>query len=323
MSLLECRLAGINDSLKESFDLFLVSASYESRSRCIADSLAPDRIGRSLVAMNRRPHPRLRENAKYLLGKLPNSKTVELDKDNPVFGADNLFFELAAVFQGPPKRAFVDITTFTHEAAIIVVQITKLLARPEDRVRFGYVGVEEYSPGVPDEEKWLSKGTRDIRSVLGLPGELLPSRKIHLIVLVGHETDRARALVDAYEPSLVSLGYSTKESSISSRNFEANQHFHKKMTSLYPKSEHFTFSANDINESKSAIESLISKFPEHNTVIAPMNSKISAIGVAMAALENVAIQICYAQPELYNADNFSLPKDTCFLFKIKGIGGDS
>jgi hypothetical protein len=176
---------------------------------------------------------------------------------------------------------------------------------------------------VPDEEKWLSKGTRDIRSVLGLPGELLPSRKIHLIVLVGHETDRARALIDAYEPSLLSLGYSTKESSISPRNFVANQHFHKKMSALYPKSEHFTFSANDINESRSAIETLIAKFPEHNAVIAPKNSKISAIGVTMAALENLSIQVCYAQPELYNSDNFSLPKDSCFLFKIKGIGGDS
>jgi hypothetical protein len=126
MSLFECKLAGINDSLRESFDLFLVSASYESRSKCIADSLAPDRIARSLVAMNKSPHSRLQENANYLLSKLPNSKIVGLDKDNPVFGADNLYSELAGVFQGPPKRAFVDITTFTHEAAIIVVQITKL-----------------------------------------------------------------------------------------------------------------------------------------------------------------------------------------------------
>lgn len=183
--------------------------------------------------------------------------------------------------------------------------------------------MEEYSPGVPDEEKWLSKGTRDIRSILDLTRVLLPSRKIHLIVIVGHETDRARSLIDAYEPSLLSLGYSTKESSISSRKFEANQHFHKKMTALYPQSEHFTFSANDIFESKLAIESLIAKFPSHNTVIAPMNSKISAIGVRLAALDDTSIQICYAQPELYNADNFSLPKDSCFLFKIKGVGADA
>lgn len=92
----------------------------------------PKDVVRSVVAMNKRPHPLLQENARYLLGKLRNSKVVELDKDNPVFGADNLYSVLADFFQGPPKRAFVDITTFTHEASIIVVQIIRLLARGDD-----------------------------------------------------------------------------------------------------------------------------------------------------------------------------------------------
>ena len=56
-------------------------------------------------------------------------------------------------------------------------------------------------------EKWLSKGVKEIRSVLGFPGEILPSRKNHLIVLTGYEYERAKTIIDILQPYSLALGF--------------------------------------------------------------------------------------------------------------------
>jgi hypothetical protein len=38
-----------------------------------------------------------------------------------------------------------------------------------------------------------------------------------------------------------------------------------------------------------------------------LNTKLSTVGVALAAIENPEIQICYAEPEEYNTDGYSKP----------------
>ena len=53
-----------------------------------------------------------------------------------------------------------------------------------------------------------------------------------------------------------------------------------------------------------------------NTVIAPLNTKISTIGADLAALENENIQLAYAKPNIYNVDGYSIPNEFIYLDKI-------
>jgi hypothetical protein len=235
-------------------------------------------------------------------------------------GADGIWKLLSSQFRDAEKNILIDISTFTHEALLIILRSVRTLIRPQDQVRFAYVPALEYSVGDIDSEKWLSKGIREIRSVIGYPGEVLPSRKIHLVVLVGFETERARAVIEAYEPSHISLGFSTEAKSTSKKNFAANEFFHKKMMTLFPSSKSFTFSADDFLETAMALKSVVASQPEYNVVIAPLNTKVSTIGSGLAAIADDTIQLCYAQAELYNFDKYSCASDSCQLFTIPGLG---
>lgn len=54
-----------------------------------------------------------------------------------------------------------------------------------------------------------------------------------------------------------------------------------------------------------------------NLVVAPMNSKISTLGAALAARVNPDIQLCYAPAVTYNFENYSKPCDCAISFTIK------
>ena len=76
------------------------------------------------------------------------------------------------------------------------------------------------------------------------------------------------------------------------------------------------FSCSNPWETKESILEQIKKYGDDNTVIAPMNTKISTIGAAIASWEEEKIQICYAQAIRYNYANYSTPGDTCYVFEL-------
>jgi hypothetical protein len=53
----------------------------------------------------------------------------------------------------------------------------------------------------------------------------------------------------------------------------------------------------------------------YNIVVCPMNTKISTIGVGLAALQNNKIQIAYARAIEYNEAGYSTPSDMTTIFE--------
>lgn len=47
---------------------------------------------------------------------------------------------------------------------------------------------------------------------------------------------------------------------------------------------------------------------KYNTIIAPMNNKISTIAAGLASIENTDIQLCYASVKLYNKAGYYLAR---------------
>ena len=71
-------------------------------------------------------------------------------------------------------RFVIDATTFTRESLLILVRFLKQSLKTSDSVQFLYAPAKEYSIGTQYEDKWLSRGIREVRSVLGYPGDFLP-----------------------------------------------------------------------------------------------------------------------------------------------------
>jgi hypothetical protein len=300
-----------------NIDSFICAASFETRCLSVAGSLTIQNITSRILCYNGNELGILGENFKILCDLMGDPIKVEFDSNDPIKIGDSLF----KLFDKKASREFgnvlVDITTFTHEGLLILFKYFQIYRDKFDELFFVYVGAEKYSINETElGEKWLTKGIRNIRSVLGYPGVLRPSRKNHLIVLFGFESDRTKKLIDQFEFDTISLGFGSALDSINDSHYQLNVSRHKELLNSYIAADCFEFSVTNPMETKNNILAQISKYGDHNVVIAPMNTKLSTIGAALVASEHPEIQLCYAQASQYNTSGYSEPLNTCVLISL-------
>lgn len=318
MSSQKIALSSIQQALPSSTDVFICSASFEERSKVIPLQLSTEPIEHALICYNKVGYTDLIERtARELKSRFGDrSRLVELSVDNPLIIADHLQRSIPDIADRASATYVVDITSFTHEALLILLKVLQTRVKSSDRVIGLYNSASQYSVDANNGDMWLTKGVTEIRSVLGYPGQIMPTQKLHLIVLVGFETERAERVIEAYEPTKLSLGYGSPVDSISQPLHEINRKFHKKLCDKYKSVFEFTTSLIDPIEAKKTIEKQAALLPGFNVFVAPMNTKISTVGVALAAFENEALQICYASAEQYNFLAYSKPSSDCYFFEI-------
>lgn len=207
----------------------------------------------------------------------------------------------------------IDITSLTHE---LLVAIIGLFASESllSRITLLYTGASEYSFNTPDDQTWLSRGVVEIRSVLGFPGVMLPSKKLHLVIMAGFEIERAVEVIRRYEPARLTIGYGSKLQSVSEKHHNANKEFAAQIETLLIEQDgmsndlhHFEFSCVDPYATKDDLISYLSHTKDENIVVCTLNTKLSTVGAALAALEMPNVQICYAQPAEYNVLGYAMP----------------
>jgi len=317
------KLTDLLDNLQSPIDVFICCASFEDRCRSVAEEIRPLLTGHALIAENKNLSYYVGENAKALQSLFGScAEDVPIDSTNPLLTADNLDSALKLISTDAQLRYLVDITTFTHESLLILFKLLCLRKKPDDKVTFVYTGASDYSTTEKTEDKWLSKGVGDIRSVLGYPGEVLPSKKDQLIILVGYEHQRASKLIESFEPDKISLGYGRAGSETVEKHRDANSHFKNlvaKVATMYGAVEEFEFPCNEPLDAKKSILERVQATPAHNHIVTPMNTKLSTIGCALAAIEDETIQLCYAQALQYNYKSYSSPGDTCYLLDFSAL----
>lgn len=225
-----------------------------------------------------------------------------------------------------PVSFYIDVTAFSHELLSIVVGLLHVLGIL-NKTKFLYIGANEYGKS-EDGEIWLSRGVSNIRSVLGFPGTMRPSKKLHLVILAGFEAERALEIVTQYEPALLSIGLGGENASISDNHHITNRHFHKKIQDILIsrkeqyKISTFEFSCIDPELTKAAVLGHIESIDpcsDYNVVVCPLNTKLSTIGVALAALTQPEIQICYAEPDEYNTERYATPGDEVAMIELTAL----
>ena len=321
------QLTHLNSQLGETpIDVFICSASYEARCKSITDHLGDIRPIHSIVAYDEYFLPLVEKNLGYLTERLVAKSgekqhfKLTLDSNQPIRTADNIAEKIGGVIRTEPQRFVIDTTTFTRESLLILICFLKQSLKPSDSVDFLYAHAKEYSAGDEYKDKWLSKGIREVRSVLGYPGDLLPSRRNHLIILVGFEDERALSLIRECEPAHISLGIADKAEAGTGPHQNTNEHRLARLKNfLVESSSDFVFKGYNAEVTRKILLEQVVSFPDLNTIIAPMNTKISTIAAGALALENKAIQICYAQANIYNYSRYSLPDQDFYLFRLPGF----
>ncbi|MDA8152972.1 MAG: hypothetical protein M0003_09725 [Acidithiobacillus sp.] len=239
--------------------------------------------------------------------------------------------ELVKYFNGincHDKELVIDTTALSHELLAVIIGVIHSL-QFFNKVTLLYVGAAEYSFNVPGDGMWLSRGVRSIRSILGFPGEMLPSRKLHLVVLAGFEVERASEVILSYEPASLSIGLGKREQSVSDAHHDKNKIFFDKLNIFVreqgvdnPDVYCFEFSCVDPLITKSQLLSHVDELKvsdDRNIVICPLNSKLSTVGVVLAAIERPEIQICYAEPDEYNIEGYALPGNELTVVSLENV----
>jgi len=307
-------LGELSSRLPGPLDLFVCSASYEERCLSIPRAVSSTDVRASIIAENRNHKELHGAPAVELQGLLPTATRADLSTADPLSAADALYAALAP--HADDSIVLVDISTFTHEALLILCRILMDRFRSQS-VWFAYARAGEYSIGDPPEKKWLSMGVSQIRSVVGFPGVMLPSRRLHMIVLAGLEVERVAELLRQYEPALLSLGTTEGIELADDKHRQVNLERFATLRSRFLPATEFAFDCHDAKKTKDAILTRCAAVPDHNTVVASMNTKISTVGAALAANEQSDIQLCYAQAVVYNYRRYSTPGEDCCLFQCE------
>jgi len=329
----------IDRHIIENFDLLIVSASFEERCLSLSQNFPCGKIKQALIFYTRNYIDYLSENLsslKYILDeKNISNESIELSHDKPLESSDHIVECLDRYLtNGSIRKVIIDTTTFTHETVLILLMLFKQ-KYTEISVTFAYSNAVDYDPQEDERNrssgKWLSKGIGEIRSVLGYPGDLLPTRQTHLIIIVGYEYDRALSIISEMEPHSLSLGfgksdsYTTEACDINNKHYGAREHFKEVVRdsmSLVPKDRIYEFdiSCNDPEQASRDIQSHLKEksiaIKDKNTLLFAMNNKLSTLGVGLFALERRDIQLCYVPALIYNYSNYSLPGKECYLFKL-------
>lgn len=320
MNVQKISLQAIDTTLLEPYDLFICSSSYEQRCLSIAENISADKIKQAIILSNNDLLEYIEENREKLKQRFhKQGQIVDINTSDPLITADNLNISLAQTKKAETiSKILLDVTTFTHESLLILLRLLKLHF-PLAITTVVYANAAEYSVGDEVPHKWLSRGIGEVRTVLGYPGNILPSQKTHLIMIVGYEHERAIELIETLEPNSIALGYGRSGSATTEKCKDANEHYlHlvKQVATSFTEVSTFEILCNDPFKASDEIKRQVSNVKGMNVLIAPMNNKLSTIGTAWAILDNEDVQLFYAQALGYNYCNYSKPGNECYVFEM-------
>ncbi len=312
----------LKGKLDNPIALFICMASFEARCSSILEELLSV-CGHFIVFKNVQAGSLADENYARIMAMVGDKGVgITLNLDEPMDTTRSLLKVMDHLASAGDGDIFVDVTTFTHEQLLILFRILSV-AKINRRIIFGYTGADRYSTNTEVSDAWLSKGVSQVRSVMGFPGSHRPSRRLHLLMLVGFEHERAKSVIEAFEPSMLTLGLGDLSQSVSSNHYESNKIFFEdvrkfvdRRSNLSAAVRQFSFSCIDPEETKSAILNQIDELSDYNTVVCSMNTKLSTLGAALAATERPDIQLCYSRAIEYNESGYSTPSDQVTLFSM-------
>ncbi|MPM08893.1 hypothetical protein SDC9_55209 [bioreactor metagenome] len=306
---------------RDNISLFICCSSFEDRCFVIPRLVSKFKNTKRVVFFNSNEAESIKINANKLLNLAKkNTRLIELNSDKPISNYVNiiqLFDEIKYEFPNRPNIT-IDTTTFTHETLLVLFRILHLRKEDLGDIRICYVGAKEYSTNMKNEtDKWLSKGVDEIRTILGYPGFTDPTKKNHLIILFGFEFERTKKIIEEYEFDVITLGFGDEP--IQDNHMKINCERHMRLLVEHPDAREFRFSLKNPIQTKIQLLQYINleELNGYNTVIAPLNNKLSTLGAGLAAIENENIQLAYAKATIYNTEGYSVPNDDIYYSKIE------
>ncbi len=238
----------------------------------------------------------------------PDLRVVQIRTSDPLGTAEVIHEALKSISL---VDSVIDVTAFRREELLMLLEVLRGIDSAKRRnCELVYVSAGEMADP-------LSGKVTQCRSVVGYAGAMWPSRPTRLVVLMGFEIPRARAIIEAYEPKYLVLGRGLRSESISQTLSDKNDMFFKELASSYANIEAtFEFSARDPLAVVKELERSIKNSEKLNVVLAPLHTKLSTIGVGIYAQSHRDVQVCYAEVGAYNEETYSTIGNTAYVLPL-------
>lgn len=301
---MKIEISQINQNLRFNNYIFIFGIGFDQRCMTVSNIIANNpKIKKSIGILNYTWKHKAKNN-KEILEELFIKRLSLIDNENKkIVDLADKFIEIMKSLVNDELNYLIDISAFSHELLSVVLGVLNKF-NLFNKTEIVYTGATKYGD-------WLSRGVIDVRSILGFPGTMLPSKKLHLILMSGFEVGRAIEVFKWYEPASVSIARGTRCESISDDHFEQNKrtqeniaYFIKNLHEANCECTEFEFSCTNPFETKKMILKNVVDFHNYNIVVCPLNNKISTVGAVLAAIENDNIQLSYSQPAEYNVENY-------------------
>ena len=287
-------------------DLLVVSASFEPRTTFVAEHLSSDyKVRHAIIYVNmefmdgkagRLVRPNLYRLVEMLAHHSDQVSVIEGSWLSAVEQIQSLRPALTNVgSNGGTTRITLDCTTFNREALLTTVLILRATYQNLD-LRVLYASPHSHG-------KWLSRGYRAVRNVMGLSGVHFPSRPTVVAILSGFEPQRTQKVIEEHEPAMVLLGIGDPPTS---KEFLERNLSEQKLVLARQEVDEFRFPTSDIYECTKVLGDVLARHVnDNNIVLAPMSTKFSTISALLVAETLPEIQVTYCLPGEYNIEQYS------------------
>jgi len=313
----------LTNILKIENSALICCSSFEERSTVIPSILKEKIFNFVFLFKNENLQSnKINENALFIKESY-NYASIEITRtDDPLLTSNIIRNIISILIQNKIKNVIIDITTFTHEMLLMLLMNLYKNRIYFDNIQYLYLGAKDYSINENIDEKWLSKGCKKIRNVIGYPGKLIPGIPICLTVLVGYEHERAAIMIEEMDPEYLILGKGKpSDDSLTNPSHKAPMlHFQNILENFLSRrieTSSFEFSCSILESTYKKLKEVIETNKKFNHIIIPLNTKISTLAAGIVALENTNIQICYSEPEIYNFDGYSTSDENVTI--IEGL----
>ena len=266
----------------------VMRVSFEGRSLVVADALATSGASKITCFASTGRSDLAERNLARLRAASESADVRELDVDEPLRAAEELYrFFSEEMSRSGLRDLVIDVTSFRREELLMILALLKSLGPGTN------TGSDVVYVAAESMAETLSGRVSNYRSVIGYAGRMYPSRPTRLVVLMGFEFDRARSIIENYEPRSLILWKGRLSQSINSELGILNDQFHKELQSQYNNVESvFEFSARDPATVIVELEAAIGLDDASNVIIAPLHTKLSTLGAGLFALRHEQVQIC-------------------------------
>lgn len=241
---------------------------------------------------------------------LPNVRLFATLLNDPLETARSIGRSVDELVDSGVREVLVDISTFTHEQLLILFRVLWLKRNFFSKLCCVYSHARDYSYDRAGEDKWLSKGSRCIRSIIGYPGRVIPGQPLALILLAGFEHERAVSVITQMEPNRLFVGIGEAANEEASWHHDSIERFSgliRDFCAMREGVETYHFPSYDVEGTVKTLADILSRISDDvNVVVVPMNTKLSTLALFRVALTCDRIQLCYAQPDAYNVSAYSI-----------------